>query len=594
MATQLTQSQQNQMIKDNLGMVKKIASTMHRKLFNVERQDLIHWGTVGLWEAITNYDETIGGFEAYAHLRIKGHITDELRALDGISRTDRKLIKEFTVTRLKLEHQTGDKVSDTEVAQHLNVPLEKYYEVNNAENYFKSSLNSNVNEEGEELYLDIPDETSSVEEDLDKKQKVHLIMKNLEKLPEKQKFVMELVYDKGMSMIEIGEIMNLTSSRICQLHQQAIDNLSLYVRKETPLHNHHDIEKSHEQFKDIIKINERTFNGLFSSQENFILQKDEKNPNDGENETSAIIKKTVDEPEHQYQSVFIKETPVEPIKNETAKRIDEVQHYFPKKINYKTGKVGVEGTGLPMTISPEIEESLNIIVNNLHKLPHTKGKPFNLQEKLSKIIEKENIQIDFKKLDDKDFNPPLNTKYTKEELLFKLKQMLNFNPEKIDLGIDKDKISNVLNVFNHQTGEIPEKEILNVTDDFLNNVKLVCQGLTKDGVEKLMDNPHIWLDFRMDKDWVKQNILNNMNKLGVVDQKIFMYNLYRAKNSLGVSHEDFVNHFSASTLNTLYSEKITKQNVNPELLKIVWKGLSEEDKMSLCTTGAQKSNFKIC
>ena len=210
-------------------LVKNIVGRMTYKLpiDAADREDLINVGIIGLMEALEKFDRNRNvQFETFARFRIRGAILDELRSRDWVPRSirhkDSKLEKAFN----SLKKTLGRQPDEFEVANYLGVNLEQYFKL--LDDTKGISIISQ-----EDLTPDYIESHSTVDvmESIDQSNPLDLftgeeiryqLKRVIEELPEKEKLVVSLYYHDEMTMKEIGMILELTESRVCQLHTQAI------------------------------------------------------------------------------------------------------------------------------------------------------------------------------------------------------------------------------------------------------------------------------------------------------------------------------------------------------------------------------------
>jgi RNA polymerase sigma factor FliA len=208
---------------------------------SVEFGDLVSYGVFGLLDAIEKYDPTRGiKFETYAIARIKGAIIDELRADDWVPRSVRFKAREIEKAYMALEGELRRVPTDEEVARKLGITVEEYLNL-----LSKMSLISLV--ALDELWTvsgDKPDKISlaDIVEDVKVKdpsktfeieEMKDIIAEAINRLPERERIVVTLYYFEGLTMREIGEVLTVTESRVCQMHTKAI--LRLRARLGTAL-----------------------------------------------------------------------------------------------------------------------------------------------------------------------------------------------------------------------------------------------------------------------------------------------------------------------------------------------------------------------
>lgn len=215
-------------------LVKRIAHHMMVKLpASVEVDDLIQAGMIGLLDAINRYEGSYGRqFESYAAQRIRGSILDELREFDWLPRSLRKKMRQIEVAMSTLEQRLGCPPSEQELAAELNLSLEEYYEALQEARGGQLIYYEDFQEEDEDHFLDrlcAKFDNEPLEILLDKKLRESLIAV-IENLPEREKMVMGMHYEQEMNLREIGEVLGVSESRVCQIHAQAIARLRLRLR----------------------------------------------------------------------------------------------------------------------------------------------------------------------------------------------------------------------------------------------------------------------------------------------------------------------------------------------------------------------------
>jgi RNA polymerase sigma factor for flagellar operon FliA len=228
----------NQIISEYLPYVKRIVNRIAVHLpATIEVDDLVNVGVIGLIQAIERYDPTRDNkFITYAVFRIKGAVLSELRSRDFLGRTTRRKIRDLEKAYLKLEQKLGREVSDEEVAKEMNMDLEQFYKVKRMSSISFVSF--------EELGYTSRSDSSSVPSSLSSgdaddalsltamKELKATIAKNIDLLPEKEKLVISLYYSEEMTMKEIGQVLNITESRVSQIHAQAIIHLRGKMRRD--------------------------------------------------------------------------------------------------------------------------------------------------------------------------------------------------------------------------------------------------------------------------------------------------------------------------------------------------------------------------
>ncbi len=216
-----------QIIKDYVPLVKFVAHRIAARLpSHVELDDLINSGILGLMDAIEKFEPARSiKFKTYAELRIKGAILDGLRELDWVPRSLRRKKKDIETAYHTIEQQTGRAATDEEVAKELGVPLEELQK--NLDDLKGVTLGTFVevgeDGEGESLISFVPDPDAEDPHQTFQSSEIKEILKTaMELLPRKEKFVVQLYYFDELTMKEIGTLLNITESRVSQLHTKAM------------------------------------------------------------------------------------------------------------------------------------------------------------------------------------------------------------------------------------------------------------------------------------------------------------------------------------------------------------------------------------
>ncbi|MCP4572107.1 MAG: FliA/WhiG family RNA polymerase sigma factor [bacterium] len=204
----------------------------------VEFNDLISAGLLGLIQAIDNFDPERGiKFETYAIPRIRGSILDELRSQDWFPRSLRRKAKQLEEAYTRLETRLGRPATDAEVAREVGVDLEEFDgligEVSIATIMSLDADTSGDENEGSSClgdYLADP-KTEDVEQVLARREMKDLIGRRMNELPEKEQLVLVLYYFEELTLKEIGEILDVTESRVCQIHTKAILRLKSKIQR---------------------------------------------------------------------------------------------------------------------------------------------------------------------------------------------------------------------------------------------------------------------------------------------------------------------------------------------------------------------------
>jgi RNA polymerase sigma factor for flagellar operon FliA len=227
----------DQLIMDYAPLIRFVSQRIASRLpSNIDIDDLMSAGVIGLMDAIDKYDPSRDNkFKTYAEFRIRGAILDELRSQDWVPRSVRDKAKKIERAYQELEQKYGRAVSDTEISESLGMSLDGYYGmVAKVKAVTLLSIDDVVgpgNHERRSL-LECLENIGSKNPFTQLKSKGvrDLLMKNIEDLPEKQKLVLSLYYYEDLNLKEIGRILDVTESRVSQLHTQAVTRLRMKLK----------------------------------------------------------------------------------------------------------------------------------------------------------------------------------------------------------------------------------------------------------------------------------------------------------------------------------------------------------------------------
>jgi RNA polymerase sigma factor for flagellar operon FliA len=229
----------NQIIAEYLPYVNRIVNRIATHLPpTVEVDDLINVGIIGLIQAIERYDPARDNkFMTYAVFRIKGAVLSELRSRDFLGRTTRKKIRNLEKAYLKLEQKLGREAKDEEVALEMNMDLDQFYQVKRMSSISFVSFEEigYATRDEKDNFLNILLNEGDVEDALSMttiKEIKNNLADHIERLPEKEKLVISMYYSDEMTMKEIGQVLDITESRVSQIHSQAILRLRSKLRKD--------------------------------------------------------------------------------------------------------------------------------------------------------------------------------------------------------------------------------------------------------------------------------------------------------------------------------------------------------------------------
>lgn len=208
-------------------LVKRIAHHLMVRLPpSVLVEDLIQAGMIGLLEAQQNYDPSKGAsFETFAGIRIRGAMLDDIRRGDWVPRSVYKNSRKISEAISHLENELGRDPNDQEIAQYLDMPLEQYHQALNDVNCGRLVGISD---------LGVAEDTVANEESIGENTPFQGVVDDnfraslaeaIKTLPEREALVLSLYYDEELNLKEIGAVIGVSESRICQIHSQAMQRL---------------------------------------------------------------------------------------------------------------------------------------------------------------------------------------------------------------------------------------------------------------------------------------------------------------------------------------------------------------------------------
>ncbi len=197
---------------------------------NIEQADLVSYGIFGLIDAIEKFDlERAIKFETYAISRIRGAIIDELRSIDWIPRSVRYKAREVERAYAALEAKLHRTPTEPEVAEEMGITLDELHTIFSRVSFVNVvALDELLNvggEKGDKLSLVDTLEDTKAEDPVaafESEETKYLLAKAINQLPEREKIVVTLYYYEGLTLAEIGQVLGVTESRICQMHTKAV------------------------------------------------------------------------------------------------------------------------------------------------------------------------------------------------------------------------------------------------------------------------------------------------------------------------------------------------------------------------------------
>jgi RNA polymerase sigma factor for flagellar operon FliA len=217
-------------VKQYAPLVRRLAHQMIAKLpANVELDDMIQAGMIGLMDALGRFEEAQGtAFEVYATSRIRGAMLDELRANDWLPRSARKNQRDIENAIHRLEGKLKRAPTEAEIAREIGISVADYQEMlNDARGAQLVYFDDIGHGDDDEDYLErhVSEEGADPIDILRDKRFRTALVAAIEELPEREKLLMSMYYEQDLNLREIGAVMGVTESRVCQLHSQAVARL---------------------------------------------------------------------------------------------------------------------------------------------------------------------------------------------------------------------------------------------------------------------------------------------------------------------------------------------------------------------------------
>ncbi|SHJ93711.1 RNA polymerase sigma factor for flagellar operon FliA [Anaerocolumna jejuensis DSM 15929] len=219
------------LITEYAGLVKVVAGRLSMYLgYNVEYEDLVGYGVFGLIDAVDKFDYSKGvKFETYASFRIRGAILDEIRKMDWIPRTLRQKQRKMDAAYQKLESQLGRAATDEEMAKELELSqkeLELWQNQTNISNLFSLDEYLEQGSEGS-MEANLSSQYETPEQITERNELKTILTETLNILTEKEKKVIVLYYYEELTLKEISSVLEVSESRISQLHTKALQKMRL-------------------------------------------------------------------------------------------------------------------------------------------------------------------------------------------------------------------------------------------------------------------------------------------------------------------------------------------------------------------------------
>ena len=227
-------SSQDEQITKYAPLVKRIAYHMMARLpASVEVDDLIQVGLIGLMDAVGRFDGTQGAqFESYATQRIRGAMLDELREADWLPRHVRQKSRQIESAIHKLEQRNGKAPSEQEISAELGMPIDQYQSMLGDVKCSQLLCYEDFSDEDSASFLEryLVDGSSDPLAVLEDEGFRESLIAAIHHLPERERSMMGMYYEQDMNLKEIGAVLGVSESRVCQLHSQAVARLRAQLK----------------------------------------------------------------------------------------------------------------------------------------------------------------------------------------------------------------------------------------------------------------------------------------------------------------------------------------------------------------------------
>lgn len=212
----------DELVVRHAGLVKKIACHLAGRMpASVEVDDLIQAGMMGLLEAGSHFQQGKGAsFETFAAIRIRGAMLDQVRREGWAPRTLTKRVREMSQAVSRVEHRNGREASGADIASEMGVSLDEYHELLRDAGSLRVFSLDQLSEDG----FDVPADDGADKPlgALLEAGFTHALAEQIAGLPDREKMVLALYYERGLNLKEIGEVLEVSESRVSQIHSQAV------------------------------------------------------------------------------------------------------------------------------------------------------------------------------------------------------------------------------------------------------------------------------------------------------------------------------------------------------------------------------------
>lgn len=216
------------LIAQHADLVKKIAFHLLNRLpQSIQLQDLVQSGMVGLMEAARNYRTDKGcSFETFAGFRIRGAMLDDIRKGDWVPRSVYQNSRQISNAIHEVEQRTGREAKPEEIAKVLDVDLNKYYQMLGDTGGCDLFSLDDINIENAESINERDNPASKIQ----RSEMKNLVKNLIKELPEKEQLVLSLYHNEELNLKDIGSILDVSESRVSQIHSQAIKRLRARIK----------------------------------------------------------------------------------------------------------------------------------------------------------------------------------------------------------------------------------------------------------------------------------------------------------------------------------------------------------------------------
>jgi RNA polymerase sigma factor for flagellar operon FliA len=221
------------LITQNVDLVKRIAHHLIARMpSNIDVDDLMQSGMVGLLEAANNFDPSRGAsFETYAGIRIRGSMIDDIRKHDWTPRSVHHKYRKVSQAISSIENELGRPARSEEIANRLDITVDEYHRIlADSSSSRLLSLEESLDDPNL-LRLSPKSASETPEQEFSRSQFREQLAEHIRQLPERERMVLSLYYEQELNLKEIGQVLDVSESRVCQIHGQAMLRLRSAVSK---------------------------------------------------------------------------------------------------------------------------------------------------------------------------------------------------------------------------------------------------------------------------------------------------------------------------------------------------------------------------